>query len=100
MIMPQYPILPRGEVQMINVLAQDYAGRPRGGIASTLYFTTAAWQQILTVPSTDEDGSAWMELKHVEGECGEVMRLHAVARTGDEVALADGQFVLWCEPSP
>ncbi len=100
MVVPQYPILPRGEVQMINVLAQDYAGRPRGGIASTLYFTTGAWQQILAVPSTDEDGSAWMELKHVEGECGEVMRLRAVARAGDEVALADGQFVLWCKPSP
>jgi len=98
-VMVKNPILPLGESQMIHLRAEDSAGRPLADVSITLYVITSSSQQIHTAPPTDADGSAWVALENVSGDCGEMVQLRAVAETSDSMAVANDYFALWCDPN-
>ncbi len=98
LVVPESPLLPMGDPQLVNLLAHDPAGRPFSGVVITLYVTTSASQRVIVLPPTDAEGRTWINLGKTAGTCTEVVNLRAVAETSGPMALANGQFTLWCAP--
>ncbi len=93
-----YPLLPVGTRQGINVWVGDSVGRPLPGVSVTLYIASAASRQVVAAPATDVNGSARVVLENLEGVCGEMVQIRAVTDMGEWLPIANGVFNFWCNP--
>ena len=96
-IAPEKPILPAGTPQRVRVLAFDESTQFLPGVDVVLYVEASNWSNVLTVPPTDANGSALVDLGQVEGSCGEIIQLRAVCETQDSMLMDSSQFTLWCD---
>ncbi len=86
--------------QIVNLRAEDSAGRPLPGIIITLYIATPESRQIYLAPATDANGHVRVTLGDLSEACGEIVRLRAVMEGANTLPLAYGQFIFWCSPNP
>lgn len=97
-VVPQNGNHPRGEPQIINLLAHSLTGEPLAGIEIKLYVASSLSQELKLAPPTDSGGSTWVRLDSVEAACGELVELHAVTESTGALTIADSFFTLWCKP--
>jgi hypothetical protein len=86
--------------QIVNLRAEDSAGRPLPGVIITLYIATPESRQIYMAPATDANGNVRVTLGDLSEACGEIVRLRAVMEGASTLPLAYGQFIFWCSPNP
>jgi len=96
----EYPLLPAGVSQVIDLWADDPTGRPLSGIVINLYITTPTSRRQVTAPITDANGHTHVELDNLDEACDALVQVRAVAESATPLlSLGHSQFSFWCARS-